>query len=125
LDELLVPQCRRPIPTDPLSPLLGGVNGSPTGGHVVTSDLDERILGISAETMRSVPRRVGVAGSEWKYTAIRAALCGGWINVLITDRQPARRRAGSAAGRRLSSTTRRHVVLPLAGTYDDGIASQR
>jgi DNA-binding transcriptional regulator LsrR (DeoR family) len=54
-------------------------------GRAVTSDLDERILGISAETMRAIPRRVGVAGGARKYTAVRAALRGGWINVLVTD----------------------------------------
>lgn len=62
-------------------------------GRPVTSDLDERILGISADTMRAIPRRVGVAGGTRKYTAIRAALRGGWINVLITDVNTASRLA--------------------------------
>ena len=69
-------------------------------GHPVTSDLDERILGISAQAMRSVPRRVGVAGGERKHAAIRAALRGGWINTLITDLDTATRldHRGAAAG---------------------------
>jgi DNA-binding transcriptional regulator LsrR (DeoR family) len=54
-------------------------------GEPVVSDLDDRILGISAPAMRSVPRRVGVAGGVRKYTSIRAAVRGGWVNVLITD----------------------------------------
>jgi DNA-binding transcriptional regulator LsrR (DeoR family) len=32
-----------------------------------------------------VPRRVGVAGGASKYRAIRAALRGAWVNVLVTD----------------------------------------
>jgi DNA-binding transcriptional regulator LsrR (DeoR family) len=67
-------------------------------GAPVTSDLDERILGISADTMRAIPRRVGVAGGVRKYTAIRAALRGRWINVLITDLDSAKRLAAEPAG---------------------------
>ncbi|SNT54278.1 DNA-binding transcriptional regulator LsrR, DeoR family [Asanoa hainanensis] len=54
-------------------------------GQHVASPLDDRVLGISAETLKKVPRRVGVAGGERKWRAIRAALSGGWLNVLITD----------------------------------------
>jgi DNA-binding transcriptional regulator LsrR (DeoR family) len=45
------------------------------------------MLGISATTLKKVPRRIGVAGGIRKLDAIRAALLGGWINVLITDSQ--------------------------------------
>jgi DNA-binding transcriptional regulator LsrR (DeoR family) len=58
-------------------------------GNHIASDLDDRVLGISAETLRRVPRRVGVAGGERKWTAIRAALTGGWLSVLITDQATA------------------------------------
>jgi DNA-binding transcriptional regulator LsrR (DeoR family) len=54
-------------------------------GAAVDSPLNARVLGIAAEQLRSIPRRIGVAGGERKYPAIRAALLGGWINVLITD----------------------------------------
>jgi DNA-binding transcriptional regulator LsrR (DeoR family) len=54
-------------------------------GQAVVSDLDDRILGISAAAMRAVPRRIGVAGGARKLAAIRAALRGGWVTVLITD----------------------------------------
>jgi DNA-binding transcriptional regulator LsrR (DeoR family) len=63
-------------------------------GQPVDSDLDERIIGISAEAMKAVPRRIGVAGGAHKYTAIRAAVRGGWINVLITDLETAEKLAG-------------------------------
>jgi DNA-binding transcriptional regulator LsrR (DeoR family) len=32
-----------------------------------------------------VARSVGIAGGQRKHEAIRGALAGGWINVLITD----------------------------------------
>src|SRR5919112_1227095 len=54
-------------------------------GRHLASDLDERVLGIDAATLVSIPRRVGVAGGERKWGAIRAALVGSWLNVLITD----------------------------------------
>lgn len=54
-------------------------------GHAVESDLDRRVVGISPEALKAVPRRVGVAGGARKHTAIKAAVVGGWINVLVTD----------------------------------------
>jgi len=54
-------------------------------GHLVKTGLEDRVLGISVETLRAVPRRIGVAGGRRKHEAIRAALRGGWVNVLITD----------------------------------------
>jgi DNA-binding transcriptional regulator LsrR (DeoR family) len=54
-------------------------------GHAVRSSLDERVLGIDADTLRAVPRVVCVAGGDRKYTAIKAALVGGWVDVLVTD----------------------------------------
>lgn len=60
-----------------------------TGRHI-DSALDDRVLGIDAATLCAIPRRVAVAGGTRKSTAIRAALRGGWVNVLITDLQVAR-----------------------------------
>ena len=54
-------------------------------GAAVTSSLDDRVLGIDPATLRAVPRRVGLAGGAAKHEAIRAAVLGGWINVLVTD----------------------------------------
>jgi len=56
-----------------------------SAGNLVPSDLDDRVVGIDADTLRQIPRRIGIAGGESKHTAIRAALSGGWVNVLITD----------------------------------------
>ncbi|MEU4236060.1 sugar-binding transcriptional regulator [Actinoplanes sp. NPDC026619] len=59
-------------------------------GRHIGSDFDERVLGIAPDTLRAVPRRVAVAGGARKTGAIRAALRGDWVNVLITDVQVAR-----------------------------------
>ena len=54
------------------------------GAHV-ESDLVGRTLGIDEATLKAIPRRIGVAGGARKHAAIRAALIGGWCDVLITD----------------------------------------
>jgi DNA-binding transcriptional regulator LsrR (DeoR family) len=56
------------------------VNGVP-----VISPLNDRVVGIELEQLRKVKRSVGIAGGKQKITAIRGALRGGFINVLITD----------------------------------------
>lgn len=65
-------------------------------GTPVHTELDDRVLGIDTETLRAVPRLVAVAGGRRKYTAIRAALVGGWVNILITDHKTAERLAEDA-----------------------------
>jgi DNA-binding transcriptional regulator LsrR (DeoR family) len=54
-------------------------------GKHVPSALDDRVVGIDADTLRETPRRVGIAGGESKHKAISAAVRGKWVNVLITD----------------------------------------
>ena len=54
-------------------------------GALVDSDLVDRVLGIDPDTLKAVPRRIGVAGGEHKLAAIHGALLGGWCNVFITD----------------------------------------
>jgi DNA-binding transcriptional regulator LsrR (DeoR family) len=58
-------------------------------GRHVRSSLDDRVLGISADALLALPRRIGVAGGERKRGAIRGALAGGWLSVLITDLETA------------------------------------
>lgn len=62
-----------------------------SNGIAVHPALRERVLGISEPELKAVPRRIGVSGGPSKITAIRAALLGGWINVLVTDEHTARR----------------------------------
>ncbi|MFN8564871.1 MAG: sugar-binding transcriptional regulator [Anaerolineae bacterium] len=54
-------------------------------GQSVASTLDKRVIGMSLEQLKRVRRTVGVAGGERKTAAIRGALLGGWIHVLVTD----------------------------------------
>ncbi|GAA5055299.1 DNA-binding transcriptional regulator LsrR (DeoR family) [Thermocatellispora tengchongensis] len=60
-------------------------------GAPVDSAFDHRVVGIDVHTFRAVERRVAVAGGARKYSAIKAALKGAWINVLITDLDTATR----------------------------------
>ena len=60
-----------------------------SGTHV-RSPLDDRVLGISIDLLRRVPRRIGVAGGSRKWGAVAAAVRGGWVNVLVTDYATAR-----------------------------------
>ena len=60
-------------------------------GIPVSTDFNERVVGISREDLMNVPRRVGVAGGERKYRAIRGCILGSWVNVLITDTQTAKK----------------------------------
>jgi DNA-binding transcriptional regulator LsrR (DeoR family) len=60
-------------------------------GAPVDSPLDARVIGIELAQLKRVPRAIGVAGGPSKTPAIRAALLGGWVNCLITDRFTAER----------------------------------
>jgi DNA-binding transcriptional regulator LsrR (DeoR family) len=60
-------------------------------GNPVHTPLEDRVIGMSLEQLRDVNRTVAVAGGERKVAAIRGALLGGWVHVLITDQLVARR----------------------------------
>jgi DNA-binding transcriptional regulator LsrR (DeoR family) len=55
-------------------------------GVPIQASLDDRTIGITLDELRRVPRVVGIAGGAQKHEAVRAALEGGFIDVLITDR---------------------------------------
>jgi DNA-binding transcriptional regulator LsrR (DeoR family) len=54
-------------------------------GCPVQSEIDNRVIGITFEQLKCTPRVVGIAGGPEKFQAIRGALRGKLINVLITD----------------------------------------
>jgi DNA-binding transcriptional regulator LsrR (DeoR family) len=54
-------------------------------GECIESEINERIIGLTLEQIKEVPKVVGVSGGPQKVAAIRAALTGQLINVLITD----------------------------------------
>ena len=59
-------------------------------GNPVSSALDERVVGISLDDFRRIPRRGGVGGGLHKVPAIRGALSGGLLTTLVTDTDTAR-----------------------------------
>ncbi|AKU32207.1 sugar-binding transcriptional regulator [Bacillus altitudinis MN12] len=56
-------------------------------GEVYPHPWNDRVMGISPQKLKEIPLVIGVAGGEEKIEAIRAALEGGLIHVLITDEQ--------------------------------------
>jgi DNA-binding transcriptional regulator LsrR (DeoR family) len=54
-------------------------------GSPVATELDELVVGVTLEQLRRTDRVLAVAGGPSKYTALRAALLGRWVNALVTD----------------------------------------
>jgi DNA-binding transcriptional regulator LsrR (DeoR family) len=54
-------------------------------GSPVHTSLDDHLIGITLNEFKEIKHTVGIAGGEQKLTAIRGALKGGLIKVLITD----------------------------------------
>ncbi|MGW0171982.1 sugar-binding transcriptional regulator [Streptomyces sp. NPDC003343] len=59
-------------------------------GEPVAAPFNDRLIGIDLAQLSKVERRIGVAGGLNKVAAIRGAVRGGWINILITDVEVAR-----------------------------------
>jgi DNA-binding transcriptional regulator LsrR (DeoR family) len=60
-------------------------------GQPVITPLNDRVISMTLEQLKNVKRTVGVAGGQRKTEAIRSALKGKWINILITDHLTAQR----------------------------------
>ena len=60
-------------------------------GNIDRYEYNETIIGININTLKSVPYSIAMCFGESKVPAILGALAGGYINVLITDLQTARR----------------------------------
>lgn len=60
-------------------------------GAPVRAPLDDRVIAIGLDELRRVPRVVGVAGGRRKVAAIKGALLGRLVNILITDKLTAER----------------------------------
>ncbi len=54
-------------------------------GSLVTTALDDRVVAIPLADLQHVSCRIGVAAGITKVHAIEGALCGGFINALVTD----------------------------------------
>ena len=46
---------------------------------------DNNVIGMDISKLRTVPRSIGIAGGIEKLRAIRGAIKGGFINMLITN----------------------------------------
>jgi DNA-binding transcriptional regulator LsrR (DeoR family) len=60
-------------------------------GEPVVTPLDDRVTAMTREQLLRVDRIVGISGGPRRLDAIRGALAGRWVNVLITDRFTAER----------------------------------
>ena len=58
-------------------------------GQICSEELDNRTVGIKLDEIKEKEKRILVAGSQRKITAIKAALTGHFANVLITDQYTA------------------------------------
>jgi len=58
-------------------------------GRPTRPQIEDRMISIGVAGLMDIPRRIGVAGGMEKLEAIRAAISGGWLNVLITDSEVA------------------------------------
>lgn len=60
-------------------------------GQGIRHEINDRVVGLELEQIRCIPRVIGAAGGAAKVGAIRSALRGKLINVLVTDDQTAHR----------------------------------
>ncbi len=63
-------------------------------GNHIASELDSRIIGIDIDDLRRVPIKIGIAESKEKVQAIKGALLGGYVNVLVTTESTAQELLG-------------------------------
>ena len=54
-------------------------------GNPIDLEINERIIGLTLEQIRKIPRVIGIAGGTAKLEMIRAALHGNTLDVLVTD----------------------------------------
>jgi DNA-binding transcriptional regulator LsrR (DeoR family) len=79
------------------------------GGAPVTTPLNDRVLGVELAQLRRADRVVGVAGGRRKTAAIRGALAGRLVNVLITDLNTAQRLVNDGGSEEAAERRRRGV----------------
>jgi DNA-binding transcriptional regulator LsrR (DeoR family) len=60
-------------------------------GQMIPSELDDRVIGLSLDEIKQIDNVVGVAGGSVKLKAIRGALKGKLVGVLVTDHITAQR----------------------------------
>lgn len=58
-------------------------------GDIFSQKVSELFIGLDFESFKNIETVVLLAGGEHKHAAIKASLCGGYPNVLITDKHTA------------------------------------
>jgi DNA-binding transcriptional regulator LsrR (DeoR family) len=58
-------------------------------GKVLPVDINNRVIGLGLDSLKTIPAVIAVAGGIGKATAILAALRGGYVNHLVTDEKAA------------------------------------
>ncbi|GIP22661.1 sugar-binding transcriptional regulator [Paenibacillus sp. J22TS3] len=56
-----------------------------TEGNIISEEINQRTVGIDLPDLRNKEKSILVAGGHRKIEAIRAALIGGYANILVTD----------------------------------------
>lgn len=54
-------------------------------GNIVADEINQRVVALDLNSLKTIPKVVGVASGTHKAKAILGALRGGFVNVLITD----------------------------------------
>ena len=54
-------------------------------GNLLDTYFEDRLISVSLESLKELKNVIGVAGGKSKVNAIRAALKGRYIDILITD----------------------------------------
>jgi DNA-binding transcriptional regulator LsrR (DeoR family) len=80
-------------------------------GRVVDADVNERVIAIPPDALRTIETVILVSGGLEKTAVIRAALRGGYANVLVTDEATA---AAIVAAERTERTPAGAVADPAA-----------
>lgn len=62
-----------------------GLNFFDSEGNIVKTSFQKQFIGMTLDELNKVKTVVGIAGGKEKFDAIKGALKGGYINVLITD----------------------------------------
>ena len=58
-------------------------------GNPVHTDIDERLISTSLDTLKELNNVIGIAGGKHKTDVISAALKGRYLDILITDEETA------------------------------------
>jgi len=58
-------------------------------GRAIDHEINNRVVGLDLDQIRRIPRVIGVAGGGEKHAAVRAALRGGLVSVIVTDEHTA------------------------------------